>query len=87
MFRLRWYAGSWRYDKDKGNRPWSYLLMFTRPRYSCLHRSRRLGLLCLRERTFGGWCGLHNSMCQHHEDDAARCDGQLRDFDKPKERQ
>lgn len=36
-----------------------YLLMFTWPRYSCRHRSRRLGLPCLRERTYDGWCGLH----------------------------
>ena len=81
LFRARWWRGAWQYDKSRGNPSWSYLLMFTRPRYSCTHRTRLLGLPCLREPTYDRWCGLHNSMCSGHQHVANRCDGKLRDFD------
>lgn len=86
MFRLRWYRASLAYDDMKRHGQPKYLLMFTRPRNSCTHRSLRLGLPCLREPTYDGWCGLHNSMCWAHQHDVNRCDGQLRDSGKPKAR-
>lgn len=86
-FRLRWYAASRVYDKRWGRKGLPYALTFTWPRYSCHHRSRFLGLPCLREITWDGWCGLHNSTCHgRHDPDVNRCDGQLRDFDRRKAR-
>jgi hypothetical protein len=66
--RLEWWWPRkwWRYPAAARHHL-RYRLTFTlRPSLRCSHRNR-LGIRCFRPWTYDHWCGLHNSICWHHD--------------------